>query len=107
MTLKTIFAILREARSIAKEKRLAKTDSDERAAIARAFNDRYTYRFKDKAADKHAWMCPECNRTHITDGWDIFTGVQFPPVARLLRATAFTKTSGHNSHDSQDNARAD
>ena len=82
MTLKTIFAVLREARSIAKEKRLAKTDSDERAAIARAFNDRYTYRFKDKAADKHAWMCPECNRTHITDGWDIFTGGRFPPCCK-------------------------
>ena len=84
MTLKTIFAVLREARKITAEKRIAKIDSDERAAIAKAFNDRYTYRFKDKAADKHAWMCPECNRILITDGWDIYTGVQFPSCCETL-----------------------
>ena len=84
MTLKTIIAVLCEAAKITKEKRLAKIDSDERAAIARAFNDRYTYRFKDKAAAKHAWMCPECNSVHISDGWDIFTGTQFPACCKTV-----------------------
>ena len=82
MTLKTIIAVLREARKITAEKRLAKIDSDERAAIAKAFNDRYTYRFKYKKAVERAWMCPECNRIHDSCGYDLLTGMQFPPCCQ-------------------------
>ena len=84
MTLKTIFAILREARSIVKETPpRAKTDSDERAAIARAFNDRYTYRFKNKAADKHASDVP-LNVIAFTSqmGGTYSRGRSFRPAAR-------------------------
>ena len=78
MTLKTIFAVLREVRKITAEKRIAKIDSDERAAIAKAFNDRYVYRIAYSSDTKYVWMCPECNRIHASYGWDGFTGPQFP-----------------------------
>ena len=96
MTLKTIISILREARKITEANRLAKIDSDERAAIAKAFNDRYTYRFQYypkpiKYTGKHAWMCPECSCIHISCGFDAFTGMQFPPCCATL--------AGHRLHE--------
>ena len=91
MTLKTIITVLREAAKITREKQLARADSNERAAIAKAFNDRYTYRFKDKAAAKHAWMCPECNRVHISDEWDGLVGMQFPACCKTA--------AGHRLHE--------
>ena len=91
MNLKEIIAVLREAAKITAEKRLAKADSDERAAIAKAFNDRYTYRFISKADNKHAWMCPECNRVHSSIGFDPFIGMQFPGCCKAV--------TGHRFHE--------
>lgn len=92
------FEILREARRIAAEKREARKDADERAAIAKAFNDRYTYRRVWKQGmgrmDKgsamygimppagHAWMCPECNHIHHPVESSAFTGLQYPKCCR-------------------------
>lgn len=78
MTLKTIIEVLREACKITEKKKRDKIDSNELTAIAKAFNDRYTYRFIYTGAQKHAWMCSKCNRVHISCGFSAFTGVEFP-----------------------------
>ena len=90
MTLKTIIAVLREAYKITTEKRLAKIDSDERAAIAKAFNDRYTYRYGYNKLGC-AWMCPECNEIHPSLSHCAFTGLQYPPCCAT--------PAGHRLHE--------
>lgn len=67
-------------------------DAAEKAAIAKAFNDRYTYRrrlvsgapmlpgsFYGMPHDAgYAWMCPECNRTHHPISDSVWSGLQYP-----------------------------
>lgn len=60
----------------------------EKAAIAKAFNDRYTYRhefFPDAGRFEgtfvkrgFAWMCPECNQIHQAIDCTGLTGLQYP-----------------------------
>lgn len=90
-----IFDVLREARKIAKQKRLDACDKAERAQIAKAFNNRYTYRHRwDTSTDEritkgtamydifpkkgNAWMCPDCNKIHIAEECSAMSGLQYP-----------------------------
>jgi hypothetical protein len=64
----------------------------ERAAIAKIFNDRYTYRTQWIAGmpilpgtfyggphrSGYAWMCPECNHVHHPVSDSLWTGLQYP-----------------------------
>lgn len=65
----------------------------ERARIARAFNDRYTYLHRYVKGQPalpgdamygmtppggNAWMCPDCNRIHLANGCSALSGLQFP-----------------------------
>lgn len=67
-------------------------DRQERAAIAKAFNDRYTYRkrliegmptlpgtfYGMPHQGGYAWMCPECNRVHHPLSDSVWSGLQYP-----------------------------
>ncbi|HYE39915.1 MAG TPA: hypothetical protein VEB23_08285 [Ramlibacter sp.] len=69
-----------------------RADAAERAAIARAFNDRYTYRkllvegmptlpgsfYGMPHQAGYAWMCPDCNRIHHPIADSVFSGLQYP-----------------------------
>lgn len=77
----------------ARDQKAARIDAAERKAIAKAFNDRYTYR-KEWIAGKdqlpgtamygwnprggYAWMCPECNKIHHPVESSMFSGLQYP-----------------------------
>jgi hypothetical protein len=76
-----------------KQHRAYERERDEKAAIAKAFNDRYCYRVRHDAADKTVigtgifggnfvggfrWMCPECNKIHAPKKLSMFTGLQYP-----------------------------
>jgi hypothetical protein len=86
-------SILKDAIRQHRERAAAKRDADERASIAKAFNDRYTYRVRlDDKSEKRAtngpwglplqlgfaWMCPQCNRVHEPTEWTLWTGLQYP-----------------------------
>lgn len=90
-----ILDVLREAYVIAKRKRVEARDKAERAQIAKAFNDRYTYRHRwDTSTDGRiekgtamygvmpkkgfAWMCPDCNKIHVADECSVMSGLQYP-----------------------------
>ena len=91
--LNAVLATLAEARQITKKRVEEQRDAKERAAIAKAFNDRYTYR-KEWVANKDrlpgtamygmnprggfAWMCPECNKIHHPTESSVFSGLQYP-----------------------------
>jgi hypothetical protein len=75
-------------------RRVERRDKAERVAIAKAFNDRYTYRHPYRKGDERrqftpaeglddwfpdqAWMCPCCNTVHMTIGRSLMTGMHFP-----------------------------
>ena len=75
-----------------KVRKLAERDTSEKKAIARAFNDRYTYRkvliegmsflpgssYGGPHRSGYAWMCPDCNRTHHPASDSVFSGLQYP-----------------------------
>ena len=78
---------IREAYALAKKKRAERCDRKERTAIAKKFNDRYTYRheyrkncgqFENFARRGYAWMCPECNAIHAPTDCTGLTGLQYP-----------------------------
>ena len=71
------FRTLAEAWRIVRKRRAEARDAADRAAIAKAFNDRYTYRQR-LAGDNYAWMCPECNRTHASIDQSAFDGLHYP-----------------------------
>jgi len=88
-----MISFLLEAWGLAKKKMQARRDAAERASIAKAFNDRYTYRVQyAKSADYlkgsamggflprggNAWMCPECNNIHHPTECSVFSGLQYP-----------------------------
>jgi hypothetical protein len=64
-----------------------RTGAAARAAIAKVFNDTYTYREHWPAGkpvpgeswwSHHAWMCPECNRVHVACGFNSLHGLLYP-----------------------------
>lgn len=76
-----------------RDHRQARAIAEERAAIAKAFNDRYTYRERWKEDGQrlpgtgmygftplsgNAWMCPECNHVHLAESCSVFSGLQYP-----------------------------
>jgi hypothetical protein len=99
-----VFDTLKEAYAIAKQKRKTKKLADAKRAIAKAFNDLYTYRVEYvKGLPRmtegtamynlfpkggFAWMCPECNKIHHPTSCSAMTGLQYPaccdhPATRL------------------------
>lgn len=81
-------------------------DAHERRNIARAFNDRYTYRHKYvedapelfykeggiySASSGYAWMCPECNKIHHPYAYDPLVGILYPACCKTHK--------GHRLHD--------
>lgn len=74
--------------------RAAREEAAEKAVIAKAFNDRYTYRkrWREDITEQlpgtaygglnpmggYAWMCPECNRVHLAIGISVFDGLHYP-----------------------------
>jgi hypothetical protein len=70
----------------------AQREAAEKAAIAKAFNDRYTYRkrliegmpalpgsfYGMPHQGGYAWMCPDCNRIHHPIADSVFSGLQYP-----------------------------
>ena len=81
-----MIALLREALAIRKQKREKEADTKERSAIAKAFNDRFTFRFDYFKGEGlwggMAWMCPECNAIHKTLGHSFLSGMQYPACCR-------------------------
>lgn len=67
---------IRTILAAAAEQRAANRDKAERAAIAKAFNDRYTYRPRSHSAAR--WMCPECNQVHTCIDHSVWDGRHFP-----------------------------
>ena len=65
-----------------KKRRAAAIEAKEKAAIARAFNNRYTYRTAYPPFVEHsyrgAWMCPTCNHIHPVIGHSVFNGLHYP-----------------------------
>lgn len=87
------FDTWKEAKKLAKQKRLDKIDANEKKTIAKLFNDRYTYRLKYfndgktlpgtsmygmNPSDAYAWMCPFCNKIHRPVESSVFSGLQYP-----------------------------
>lgn len=86
--------VVRQAVAIVRQQQEDQADIDERAAIAKAFNDRYTYRMpwvKDAERLKegtamfglmpssgYAWMCPECNQIHHPTACCSLVGLKYP-----------------------------
>jgi hypothetical protein len=70
----------------------AEREAAEKRAIAKAFNDRYTYRkqlikelpylpgsyYGVPHRGGYAWMCPDCNRMHHPVADSVFSGLQYP-----------------------------
>jgi hypothetical protein len=90
-----IVDFIREAWTLAKQKRKTAKEKAERAAVAKAFNNVFTYRYRwDTSTDDriekgsamygimpkkgYAWMCPECNKIHIADECSVMSGLQYP-----------------------------
>lgn len=66
-------------------KKKERADLAERTAIAKAFNDRYTYceRYVPFGAGQDlytsfAWMCPVCNKVHLSLSHSFLSGMQYP-----------------------------
>lgn len=84
----TLCSLIHETRRA----RLDRVDREERAAVARAFNDRYTYRIPYRYTDAtlpgtfygvphstgFAWMCSGCNMIHHPIADSVFSGLQYP-----------------------------
>ena len=73
-------------------KRLARN----KRAIAKAFNNLYTYRFiydetkpllkrnffSDSISGGNAWMCPDCNHVHFPFEYCGIVGIQYPKCCK-------------------------
>lgn len=88
---------------LAEEQRILERDLQEKAAIAMAFNNRYTTGARyDKSCDDpvpggknadggldvkqgYRWMCPDCNTIHAPLEFSIWTGLQYPACCRYRR----------------------
>lgn len=102
----TIVSFPRHLLNLWKEHRKAKADQLERKAIAKAFNDRYTYRHHWKKSTEappgtgiygftplggYAWMCPDCNHVHLAESCSVFSGLQYPGCC--------STPAGHRLHE--------
>jgi hypothetical protein len=94
-----------------KNKLQARAENSEKEAIAKAFNDRYTYRviytegrgaipgrgdWGMKVSAGYAWMCPSCNNIYYPMSVNGITGLQYPNCCKT--------PAGHRLHN---NIRAD
>ncbi len=83
-----------------REARAKEADAAERAAIAKAFNDRYCYREQFVAnAERlpgtaihgllprggYRWMCPECNALQAPLECSVWSGLQYPECCSTFR----------------------
>lgn len=89
---------LKEARRIADKRQAEADDKAERASIAQAFNDRYTFRKEwveglPKLPGTHlglaprsgyAWMCPDCNKIHHPLENSFMSGLQYPACCSMF-----------------------
>lgn len=88
-----VFAGIGEVWRVYRERVRAVKDAKERASIAAAFNNRYTYREEYvKGLERlpgtamgygtpragFAWMCPDCNKIHHPTECSVFSGLQYP-----------------------------
>lgn len=88
-----IIRLIRKCAAEIPKERAALKDRRERAAIARAFNDRYTFckqwkpsmdrlpgtgMFGITPAGGYAWMCPDCNQIQHPTECSALTGLQYP-----------------------------
>ena len=94
MSFKLFLEAWKQARHDYKKRKAEIQDAEERAQIAKIFNDRYTYRMvwkKDmpdiggergvfglKTDGGYAWMCPECNQIHFPQDISGVSGLQYP-----------------------------
>jgi len=94
-----IWAVIKEARKIVAAESVKKAEQAERKAVARAFNDRYTFRrewvkdmpnlpgtglFGLKYRSGYAWMCPDCNKIHHPYEINGITGLQYPACCGMF-----------------------
>lgn len=92
-----MIAFVKEAWSLYRRKQAEEREANEKRAIAKAFNDRYTYRrtwiedadflpgagaFGMLVRSGFAWMCPECNKIHHPIECSVFSGLQYPACCR-------------------------
>lgn len=96
--------VIKEALRIVRARRKAKRAATEKRAIAKAFNDRYTYleewvekmpflpgtSYGGPHRSGYAWMCPDCNQIHHPQSDSVFSGLQYPPCC--------THSAGHRLH---------
>lgn len=84
---------LKEIWRVYSEKVKERKAQQERARIAAAFNDRYTFvheyvkglpqlpgtaLYNALPRGGYAWMCPECNKIHHPQECSVFSGLQYP-----------------------------
>jgi hypothetical protein len=94
-----MLGLLRKAWTLHKEDLAKRKDAKARAAIAAAFNARYTYRHEwvkglPELPGTHmhfpprggfAWMCPDCNKIHHPYENSVFSGLQYPACCGHFR----------------------
>ena len=88
-----IFDLVRIAWREWKKQRSKARDDAELRAIAKAFNNRYTYRKTYQStgktlpgktygelpiSDGYRWMCPTCNTIHAPTEVSVWSGLQYP-----------------------------
>jgi hypothetical protein len=99
-----IWAVIKEALKIVTAERVKKAEQAERKAVARAFNDRYTFRrewikgmpdlpgeglFGLKCRSGYAWMCPDCNKIYHPYEINVFTGLQYPACCGTFKGCRY------------------
>lgn len=80
--------VFKAAKEKAAEDHALSIEMQEKANIARVFNDRYTYRREYKSTGEffpqtfcrtgYAWMCPDCNTIHRPTEHNGLTGLHYP-----------------------------
>jgi len=87
-----IIEAFKEALATARKRKAARAEADEKAYIAKVFNDRYTYRKQYVEGLKYlpgsayglqpragyAWMCSSCNKVHHPVESSVFDGLHYP-----------------------------
>lgn len=77
-----MFSFISDFLAFRAERRKIKADARECEAIARRFNNRYTHRLvydSNAPVDQsRAWMCPKCNKVHLSYEHSFLSGMQYP-----------------------------
>jgi hypothetical protein len=90
--MRDLIAAYKEVARKRRERTAAMSEAAEKRAIAKVFNDRYTYRkqliegmpylpgsyYGGPHRSGYAWMCPGCNRVHHPVSDSVFSGLQYP-----------------------------